>query len=69
MKTQDIVFKIEHHQELNAEDKTFIKNMWDSDSVVKDEKYKSNRCPKCNIPILYNGHYCYQCGKKIVMHW
>mgnify|MGYP004585263245 FL=1 len=70
MRTQDIVFKINCNQELNGEDRAFIKEMWGSSSTLKDEKHDLGRCPKCNAVILYKmGHYCHQCGKKIVWHW
>lgn len=69
MRTQDIVNKIEYNEEFNDEDKTFIKSMWGSSPLIKSEKYNSDRCPKCNVVILYKGNYCYQCGKKIMPNW
>ena len=69
MRTQDIVNKINSNQQLNQDELQFVSMMWSSTSLVKNEKYNSDRCPKCNEIIMYKSyHYCPKCGKKIIVN-
>ena len=66
MRTQDIINKINSNQQLNQDELQFIAMMWSSTSLIRNEKYNSNRCPKCNEVIMYRSyHYCPNCGKEV----
>lgn len=66
MRTQDIINKINSNQQLNQDELQFIAMMWSSTSLIRNEKYNSNRYPKCNEVIMYRSyHYCPNCGKKV----
>lgn len=66
MRTQDIINKINSNQQLNQDELQFIAMMWSSTSLIRNEKYNSNRCQKCNEVIMYRSyHYCPNCGKKV----
>lgn len=69
VRTQDIVNKINSNQQLNEDELCFITMMWSSTSLIKNKKYNSDRCPKCDEVIMYKSyHYCPQCGKKIKVY-
>lgn len=70
VRSRDIVEAIENNRELTDKEKEFIKEKWEPKPLVKSSDYESMRCPSCNTVILYgNGHFCIQCGQKIVLHW
>ena len=46
----------------------FVINKWTGKAIIKSKKYESMRCPSCNTIINYkSGHFCYQCGQKILL--
>lgn len=76
MKTKHVVFGLESLKRRSLIDSNsqeianFVIKKWTSEPLIKDEKYGSMRCPSCNAVINYKtGHFCVECGQKLVLHW
>lgn len=67
MRTSEALIEIKNSN-VNNQTKEFIVSKWEPKQLVVSEKYGSKRCPSCNTCITYIGHYCAQCGQKIVLH-
>lgn len=67
MRTRDVLDEVKNSN-MSNEAKKFITSKWESSLVNIDKKYGSKRCPCCNTVVQYVGHYCIQCGKKIICH-